>query len=42
MPALAKSVLVNDEGNGARQIVGLPQAPIRSVVVGVIDSVDVE
>jgi microcompartment protein CcmK/EutM len=35
-------VLVLDEGTGARQILGNPQAAIRSVVVGVVDSVDVE
>jgi microcompartment protein CcmK/EutM len=35
-------VLVLDEGTGARQILGSAQAPIRSVVVGIIDSVDVE
>ena len=34
-------VLVLDEGNGARQILGKPQAPVRSVVVGVVDSVDI-
>ena len=34
-------VLVVDEGNGARQIVGDPSAPIRSIIVGIIDSVDV-
>ncbi len=34
-------VLVLDEGNGARQILGNSQAPIRSVVVGVVDSVDI-
>ncbi len=34
-------VLVLDEGNGARQILGDSKAPIRSVVVGIIDSVDV-
>ncbi len=39
---VGERVLVNDEGNGARQIVGLPQAPIRSVVVGVVDSVDID
>lgn len=33
-------VLVLDEGNGARQILGNSQAPIRSVVVGVVDAVD--
>ena len=35
-------VLVLDEGTGARQILGNSQAPVRSVVVGIVDSVDVE
>jgi microcompartment protein CcmK/EutM len=34
-------VLVLDEGTGARQILGSSKAPIRSVVVGIVDSVDV-
>jgi ethanolamine utilization protein EutN len=34
-------VLVLDEGNGARQILRNSQAPIRSVVVGIIDEVDI-
>ena len=32
-------VLVLDEGNGARQVLGLKTAPIRAVVVGVVDEV---
>ena len=32
-------VLVNDEGNGARQIFESSDAPVRSVVVGIIDDV---
>lgn len=32
-------VLVVDEGNGAQQILGCPSAPIRSVVVGIIDEI---
>ena len=32
-------VLVLDEGNGARQILGDPNAPVRSLVVGVVDQV---
>ena len=36
-----ETVLVLDEGNGARQILGDPQAPVRSLVVGVVDEVDV-
>jgi microcompartment protein CcmK/EutM len=34
-------VLVLDEGTGARQILENPQAPIRSLVIGFVDSVDV-
>lgn len=34
-------VLVMNEGSGARQILGDKTAPIRSVVVGVVDRVDV-
>jgi microcompartment protein CcmK/EutM len=37
---VGQRVLVLDEGNGARQILGDFQAPVRSVVVGVVDSVD--
>jgi microcompartment protein CcmK/EutM len=33
-------VLVLDEGNGARQVVGSKDAPVRSVIVGIIDAVD--
>jgi microcompartment protein CcmK/EutM len=36
-----ETVLVLDEGNSAGQVLGLDQPPIRTVVVGVIDSVDV-
>jgi microcompartment protein CcmK/EutM len=32
-------VLVNDEGNGARQIFESADGPVRSVVVGIIDDV---
>jgi microcompartment protein CcmK/EutM len=32
-------VLLLDEGNGARQILAAPGAPIRTVVVGVVDAV---
>ena len=33
-------VLVLDEGTGARQIVGSATAPVRTVVVGFLDRVD--
>jgi ethanolamine utilization protein EutN len=32
-----ETVLVLDEGNGARQVLEAPDAPIRAVIVGVID-----
>lgn len=37
---VGERVLVVDEGNGARQILDNANAPVRSVVVGVVDSVD--
>jgi len=37
---IGDTVLVMREGNGARQIVQDPEAPIISVVVGVVDSVE--
>ncbi len=33
-------VLVIDEGNSARTILGDPQAPIRAVVVGIVDDIE--
>lgn len=33
-------VLVMDEGNSARQILDRENAPVRAVVVGVIDQID--
>src|SRR5688572_17148865 len=33
-------VLVLDEGNGARQILGDPKAAVKTVVVGIVDYVD--
>ncbi len=34
-------VLVLTEGNGVRQILNLPDGPIRSAIVGVVDEVHV-
>lgn len=34
------TVLVLDEGNSARLILGVPQAPMRTVVVGIVDHVE--
>jgi ethanolamine utilization protein EutN len=35
-------VLVVDEGSSAALVTGLPDPPIRTVIVGVVDRVDVE
>jgi ethanolamine utilization protein EutN len=37
-----ETVLIIDEGNGARQVVGDPDAPIRAVVVGIVDQLLVD
>jgi ethanolamine utilization protein EutN len=34
-----ETVLILDEGTGARQVLGEPDAPIRAVVVGIVDEV---
>jgi ethanolamine utilization protein EutN len=36
-----ETVLILDEGTGARQVLGEPDAPIRAVVVGIVDEVSV-
>ena len=35
-------VLVVDEGNSARQIVKDDKAPLRSIIIGIVDRVDIE
>ena len=35
------TVLILDEGNSSRMIVGNPMAPIRTMVVGIVDEVTV-
>jgi microcompartment protein CcmK/EutM len=35
-------VLILDEGNGARQVVAAPDAPIRAVIVGIVDELVVD
>jgi microcompartment protein CcmK/EutM len=37
---LGERVMVIDEGNGARQILNREVAPVRAVIVGVVDDVD--
>ena len=34
-----ETVIILDEGNGARQILEVPGMPVRSVVVGIVDDV---
>lgn len=37
---VGETVLIVDEGNGARQIVQSKEAPVRSVIVGIIDQLN--
>jgi len=39
---VGERVLVIDEGNSARQVVRNDKAPLRSIIVGIVDRVDVE
>lgn len=34
-------VLVNQEGGGARMVIGVEQLPMRSLIVGIVDRIDV-
>lgn len=34
---VGETVLVEDEGNSARQLLDAPNGPVRSVVVGIVD-----
>jgi len=34
-----ETVLILDEGNSARQVIDMEDAPIRAVIVGIIDAV---
>ena len=36
---VGETVLVEDEGNSARQLMGATNAPVRSVIVGIVDQV---
>lgn len=38
---IGDTVLVNREGNGARQVLGLPQGCVISVIVGIVDMVHI-
>jgi len=39
---VGERVLVLDEGNGARQVLDDAEAPVRSVVVGIVDAATVD
>lgn len=39
---VGETVLVIDEGNSARQVVGDTTAPLRSVIVGIVDELVVD
>jgi len=36
---VGEMVIVEDEGNSARQLLGATNAPVRSVIVGIVDEV---
>ncbi len=36
---VGETVIVEDEGNSARQLMGVTNAPVRSVIVGIVDQV---
>jgi ethanolamine utilization protein EutN len=36
---VGETVIVEDEGNSARQLMGSTDAPVRSVIVGIVDEV---
>lgn len=37
-----ETVLILDEGTGARQILNNSNAPVRSIVVGIVDAIELE
>jgi microcompartment protein CcmK/EutM len=37
---VGQQVLVLDEGNGARQVLADPTAPVRSIIVGIVDHIE--
>ena len=39
---MGETVLILDEGSGARQILKDDSAPVRSMVVGIVDAVELE
>jgi ethanolamine utilization protein EutN len=39
---VGETVVVEDEGNSARQLLDAPNGPIRSVIIGIVDQVTEE
>ncbi|RMG64087.1 MAG: hypothetical protein D6715_10235 [Calditrichaeota bacterium] len=39
---VGQTVLVIDEGNSARQLTGQAGAPVRSVIIGIVDHVEMD
>jgi len=39
---IGETVLIIDEGNSARQILGASNMPVRSVVIGIVDDITIE
>jgi ethanolamine utilization protein EutN len=39
---IGDTVLINREGGGARQVLKNPDAPVISVIVGIVDSANIE
>lgn len=39
---VGQTVLMIDEGNSARQVIDDPTAPVRSVIIGIVDHIDVD
>ena len=39
---MGETVLILDEGTGARQILDDSNAPVRSIVVGIVDAIELE
>lgn len=37
-----EAVLIVDEGNSARQVIGMSPAPVRAIIVGVVDQVTID
>ena len=37
---IGQTVLMIDEGNSARQVIDDPAAPVRSVIIGIVDTIE--